>query len=144
MAGKSQRAAELLATLPQGVLVEFQEFFASLSGQRRDPDTGRYPPRPATAGYLLQLAEAIRLFTIRTAVDRELDVVASNSDGSPERRSFLLGLLGPGAREEIIDPGIEAITERLSVDGQLSADCVKARDRWYGKLVGERQEARRG
>ena len=55
----------------------------------------------------MQLAEAIRLFTIRTAVDRDLDVVATNSDGSASRRrSFLLSIMGSWcAGDQVLDPG---------------------------------------
>ena len=32
-------------------------------------------------------------------------------DGSTERRAFLLGRLGPGATEKVIDPGINVVTD---------------------------------
>ena len=114
------------------VVADFQSILAALTLLERLPD-GRYPNRnPAQASWLLPMAEAIRQTIITIAVDREIDVVATNSDGSPERRGFLLGRLGPGAVERVIDPGIDVVTERLSVDGVLSVDCGKAISRWYG------------
>ena len=76
----------------------------------------------------------IRQTIITIAIDRDIDVVATNSDGSPERRGFLLSRLGPGVTERVIDPGISVVTDRLSVDGELSIDCGKAIHRWYGKV----------
>ena len=96
---------------------------------------GRYPNRiEAQAAWLLPMAEAIRQTIITIAVDREIDVVATNSDGSPERRAFLLSRLGPGATERVIDPGISIVTDRLSVEGVLTDDCGKAISRWYGSV----------
>ena len=51
---------------------------------------------------------------IRDAVEGEYSVVATNSDGSEERREYLLGLLGADATEEVVDPGREVVTARLS------------------------------
>ena len=35
----------------------------------------------------------------------------------------------------MIDPGIEVVTERLTVDGTLDPDqCRKAIGRWYGRI----------
>ena len=63
-----------------------------------------------------------------------IDVIATNSDGSPARRAALLSRLGPGATETVIDPGFDIVTERLSnPDGPLSEQCVEARDRWYSR-----------
>ena len=114
------------------VAADFQSILAALLLLERLPN-GRYPNRnPAQASWLLPMAEAIRQTIITIAVDREIDVVATNSDGSPERRALLLGRLGPGATETVIDPGISAVTERLSVDGELSVDCRQAISRWFG------------
>ena len=142
-AGKSQRAAELLAELPQGVLADFQSLYAAILGLLRQPD-GRYPERLQTDAYALQMAELLRHTVIRSAREQELDVVATNSDGSPERRRFLLGLLGPGAREEVIDPGRAVVEANLSVNGVLSENCRSALQRWYARLNQDRAAARRG
>ena len=61
-------------------------------------------------------------------------MVTTNSDGSPERRALLLSRLGPGATERIIDPGLNIVTERLSVNGTLSDQCRGAIQRWYGRI----------
>ena len=116
------------------VVSDFQAVLAALILLERLPN-GRYPNRnPAQAAWLLPMAEAMRQTVITIATDREIDVVATNSDGSPERRAFLLSRLGPGATERVIDPGMNVVTQRLSVDGVLSDDCGNAIRRWYGSV----------
>ena len=112
---------------------DFQALLAAQLLLERQPD-GRYPNRnPAQASWLLPMVEAIRQTVITIATDREIDVVATNSSGDPERRGFLLSRLGPGATERVIDPGINVVTDRLAgPDGVLSEDCGKAIIRWYG------------
>ena len=65
---------------------------------------------------------------ITGAVDRDIIVIATNSDGDPARRSFLLGQLGKGATERIIDPGEDIVAARLSdpETGVLSPECNSA------------------
>ena len=62
---------------------------------------------------------------ITGAVARQIDVIATNSDGDPARREFLLGQLGPGATEQIVDPGEGIVGARLSdpETGILSPEC---------------------
>ena len=71
---------------------------------------------------------------VRAAQERGVDVVTTNSDGSPERRALLLSRLGPGATERVIDPGIDVVTRRLSVQGTLDPQCAQAIQRWHGRL----------
>ena len=112
-AGKSGRARALRRELgAAAVIADFTALFAALAGVERGPD-GRYPDR-GDGGGLLPLTELIRQTIIRRAVERELTVIATNSDGSPERRRYLLDLLGAGAREEVIDPGRDVVEARLS------------------------------
>ena len=134
-AGKSQEARRLLAaaSVPT-VAIDFQELLASLLLQRRNPETGRYPPRRPQDAYALPMAEYGRQALISGAIAQELDVVLTNSDGDTDRRNFLLGRLGPLATERVIDPGLEIVTERLSVQGTLDPDCAAAISRWYGRL----------
>ena len=115
------------------VVSDFQYIYAALIVQDRLP-SGRYPERnPAHAAYLLPLAEYVRQAVIRGASDMDLDVIATNSDGSPSRRAFMMSRLG-GATERIIDPGINIVTERLSrPDGTISEQCVEAMGRWYNR-----------
>ena len=133
--GKSQEARELLsvAVVPT-IMIEFQDLYAGLLGIRRDPETGRYPPRRPQDEYALPMAEYARQAIITGAIAQELDVVLTNSDGDADRRAFLLGRLGPTATERVIDPGIRIVTERLSVQGTLDPDCASAINRWYGRL----------
>ena len=133
--GKSQEARRLLAaaSVPT-ILIEFQDLYASVLGIRRNPETGRYPARRPQDAYALPMAEYLRQAAITGAIAQELDILLSNSDGDQQRRQFLLGRLGPTASERVIDPGIEIVTERLSVDGVLSDDCRSAIQRWHGRL----------
>ena len=113
---------------------DFQTLYAALLLLERLPD-GRYPQRlDSQAAWLIPLTEAIRQTIITFAGQRGIDVVATNSDGSPARRAHLLSRLGPGATETVIDPGLSVVTERLSdPDGTISQQCVEARDRWYSR-----------
>ena len=56
---------------------------------------------------------------IGAALDRGVDVVTTNSDGSPERRALLLSRLGPGAVERDNRPWTccRLYLNRLSVNG---------------------------
>ncbi len=131
--GKSatvRRERELLiAGGTPAIVVEFQAIYAALSGDEHDPDTGRYPDRDPD---LLPVTEYVRRAAITAATQRQIAVVASNSDGDPVRRSFLLSLLGLVAIEKIIDPGRAVVEARLAdADGALSEDCARAVNRWH-------------
>ena len=116
------------------VAADFQSLLAALTLLERQED-GRYPPRrESQASWLLPLTEYVRMAVIGAAQDRGVDVVSTNSDGSPERRALLLSRLGRGATERVIDPGIQIVTERLSVNGTLSDQCRDAIQRWHGRL----------
>ena len=133
--GKSAEARRVLeaATEPM-VAADFQTILAALTLLERGPD-GRFPPRrESQASWLLPLTEYIRMAVIGAAQERGVDVVTTNSDGSPERRAYLLSRLGPGATEVVIDPGIDVVTKRLSVDGTLSEQCRDAISRWSGRI----------
>ena len=134
-AGKSAAARELLAVaVVPTIMIEFQTLYAGLLGIERDPETGRFPPRRPQDAFALPIAEYGRQALITGALAQDLDIVLSSSDGDPERRAFLLGRLGPAASERVIDPGIEVVTKRLSVQGTLDPDCFAAIQRWYGRL----------
>ena len=135
-AGKTQEAHRLVEELRgHGVVVDFQAIYAMLLGLERMAN-GRYPARRAQDAYALALAEYTRRAIILGAIEQEIDVIATNSDGNPERRLFLLGLLGPGSREVVLDPGIDVVTQRLSnPDGTLDEMCVQAMGRWYNRRV---------
>ena len=116
------------------VAADFQSILATLTLLERGTD-GRYPPRrDSQASWLLPLTEYLRQTVIGAAQERGVDVVATNSDGSPERRALLLSRLGPGAVEQVIDPGLNIVTQRLSVDGTLSDQCRDAIQRWHGRI----------
>ena len=144
--GKSALAREILVTLARpGAVIDFQEIYAMLAGIQRDPITGRYPPRLPENDFLLPLAEYIRRAAMTAALVQDLDIVVTNSDGDPTRRAFLLSLLSPGSREQVLDPGITVVTRHLTLPGETepSRQCKDAMQRWYGRLIRERQEARR-
>ena len=134
-AGKTAEAKRLLeASTEPMVAADFQTLLAALTLLERQPD-GRYPPRrESQAAWLLPLTEYLRMAIIGAAQERGVDVVTTNSDGSPERRALLLSRLGPGATEIVVDPGIQVVTERLSVDGTLDDMCREAIQRYYGRL----------
>ena len=133
-AGKSAMAKRLLENLGQpGVIVDFQAIYAALLLLDRDSD-GRYPERQGRDSHLLPLAEYSRRAAITGAMDRQLFAIVTNSDGDADRRRTLLGLLGAGAVEQIVDPGREVVTQRLSTGGQLSIQCTQAIQRWFGRL----------
>ena len=116
------------------VAADFQTILAALTLIERGPN-GRFPPRrEAQASWLLPLTEYLRMTIIGAAQARGVDVVSTNSDGSPDRRALLLSRLGPGATELVVDPGIEIVTERLSVNGTLDPQCKAAIERWGGRL----------
>ena len=113
------------------VIADFQALYAALTGDVRGPD-GRYPLRDDR---LLPLVEYTRRAAVTGAVNREVDVIATNSDGSDARRAFLLEQLGAGATERIVDPGRAVVAARLAdaSTGELSSECEGAISRWYGR-----------
>lgn len=135
-AGKTSAALEVLETsnVP-ALLIDFQSLYAALLGIERGAD-GRYPERQGRHSYALTSAEYLRRAAITGSLAREVFPIVTNSDGSPTGRRELLGLLGAGATEQIIDPGIQVVTERLSVNGVLSQQCADAINRYYGRLNG--------
>ena len=132
-AGKSAVAREALIAHPgPAVAADFQSLVVALLLLERGAN-GRYPIRPE---WVLPLAEYTRRAVITGAQNRDIFTVATNSDGSPGRRQQLLGLLGDGAREKIIDPGREVVAARLAdaATDELSDECDQAINRWYGGL----------
>ena len=113
------------------VIADFQALYAALTGNTRGPD-GRYPLRDER---LLPLVEYTRRAVVTGAVNREVEVLATNSDGNPARRAFLLEQLGAGATERIVDPGRAVVAARLAdaETGELSSECDGAISRWYGR-----------
>ena len=133
-AGKSQEARRLLAASSEPtILVEFQEIYATILGIERLP-SGRYPEREEKDSFGIPLTTEIRLGILAAAKAQQVAVIMTNSDGSPERRALLLSRLGPGATEIVVDPGIDVVTQRLSVNGTLSDQCRDAIQRWHGRL----------
>ena len=132
-AGKSTTARKARDEMSgPAVIADFTAIHNALTMAQRGPD-GRFPDR--TDRDLLPLAETIRQDVIRTAVERDIGVVATNSDGDARRRQYLLRLLGPGAGETVIDPGRDVVRERLAdpVTGVMSDECGVAFDRWYAR-----------
>ena len=132
--GKSALAAGELqerAGGPPTIIVDFQLIYATLAGAVRGPD-GTFPLRDPA---LLPVTEYVRRAAITGAVQRGIDVVATNSDGDTSRRQQLLALLGAGAVERIIDPGRTVVQQRLAEPtGALSPECTSAINRWYDRL----------
>ena len=131
-AAKSALARRLLAESSDlAAIADFQLVYRALTDVERGRD-GRYPLRDDR---LLPLTEYIRRTIITGAVTRDIAVIATNSDGDPARRAFLLDQLGPGATERIVDPGRAIVAARLSdpETGELSSECDSAIGRWYSR-----------
>ena len=131
-ASKSALARRLLAESTElAAIADFQLVYRALTDIERGRD-GRYPLRDDR---LLPLTEYVRRAIITGATDRDITVIATNSDGDPARRSFLLAQLGKGATERIVDPGEDIVAARLSdpETGILSPECSSAIGRWYGR-----------
>ena len=130
--GKSQRVRELLQESETDTIVsDFQSTYASIRQEVRDPVSHKYPERDER---YVPAAEYIRRATITYGVSNGYRVIVTNSDGDPDRRGFLLDLLGDGAEEQIIDPGEAVATARLAeADGVPSEACNKALQRWYSR-----------
>ena len=131
-AAKSALARRLLAESTElAAIADFQLVYRALTDVERGRD-GRYPLRDER---LLPLTEYVRRAIITGAVNRDIAVIATNSDGDPERRAFLLGQLGAGAVERIVDPGRNIVEARLSdpETGVLSSECDSAIGRWYSR-----------
>ena len=133
-AGKSRLARELLAQVQgQGAIIDFQAVYSAMLLLRRRDD-GRFPERDPADAHLLALAEYTRKAMLSGAREMDIEVIMTNSDGSPQRREYLRGLLGPGAVETVLDPGKDVVVERLKVNGVLSQQCGQAIDRWFSRL----------
>ena len=131
-AAKSALARRLLAESTElAAIADFQLVYRALTDVERGRD-GRYPLRDER---LLPLTEYVRRAIITGAVNRDIAVIATNSDGDPARRAFLLGQLGAGAVERIVDPGRNIVEARLSdpETGVLSSECDSAIGRWYSR-----------
>ena len=130
-AGKSQVARDLLreATEPT-IQADFTAIAIALLGLERGRG-GKYPIRP---DWVLPITEYVRQSVLTGANSRGILIVATTSDGSPERRKALLSRLGPGSVERVIDPGENVVRARLSdEDGALSGECSRAIARWYSR-----------
>ena len=133
-AGKSNLARDLLSQVQgQGAIIDFQALYSAALLLRRRDD-GRYPERDPADAHLLALAEYTRKAMITAALLMDIEIIATNSSGSPQRREYLLGLLGPGAFEVVLDPGRAIVEERLSINGVLSQQCRDGINRWFGAL----------
>ena len=131
-AGKSQKARSLLErSSGPTIAADFQSIVAALLLQERDSE-GKYPLRPE---WILPLTEFTRRSVITGARRAGIDIVATNSDGDPTRRAFLLSELGEDAEERIILVSEAEAQERLrNRQGVLIPACVQATDRWFRRF----------
>ena len=136
--GKSQRARVLIAELRNAGLQPFaadvQSILAALLLLERLPD-GRYPERLDDQQYALTMVEYLRTTLIRQALENDQPVIVTISEppGRP-RYTALFALFGGQAKEEVVDPGIGVIVERLTLPGatEPSQQCIEAASRYYG------------
>ena len=132
-ASKSALARQILEEQPGlAAVADIQAIVVALQLLQRLAD-GRYPVRNPE---ILPLAEYVRRSILTAARERGIFTISTNSDGDAARRAFLLNLLGPGAVERVVDPGIDIVRARLAdpVTGDLGDDCNQAINRWYGRL----------
>ena len=130
-AGKSEAARLALAErLGPSVILEFQTFYAAMLGIERLPN-GRFPERLPQHEYILPQVEYVRRAAITGASNRGLFAIVTNSDSRADRRATLLQLIGDGAQERVIDPGLETVRSRLAGPDGLSRQCEEAIGRWY-------------
>ena len=132
--GKTQEALKRLGH--NKILADFTAQFNAIRGVRRDPSSGRFPVRGQAESGFLPLTEQMRREVIRRGRRHGFSVITTNSNGDPAFRRRLLELLGPGAREIILDPGREEVVERLKdkATGILDPECEKAANRWYSRI----------
>ena len=132
--GKTQEARRLLrAANAPTVVLDFQAILSALLLLERDAN-GRYPPRLASDSHALPVAEYMRQSGMTAASGQQVDTIVTNSDGNADRRAFLLGRMGPGAAEVVIDPGIDVVVQRLSGPEGLTDQCGQAIQRWYSRV----------
>ena len=112
---------------------DFQAILSALLLLERDAN-GRYPPRLASDSHALPVAEYKRQSGMTAASGQQVDTIVTNSDGNADRRAFLLGRMGPGAAEVVIDPGIDVVVQRLSGPEGLTDQCGQAIQRWYSRV----------
>lgn len=145
-ANKSERARELLEVASEPtVAADFTSLFNAVRLIERGPG-GSFPERTAADEVYLPIAEAMRREVIRQGQRRGLSVVVTNSDGDLDRRRELAALLGDAELEdieEVLDPGEDVVTARLSNrrTGKLGRACRSAIGRWYDRLprIGRRR-----
>ena len=120
-AGKTAAArAALQEHAGPAVVADFQQLYSAILLLERQED-GRYPERNPADAHALSMAEFLRRRIITAAVERDVYAITTNSDSDPDRREALLEILGPESTEQVIDPGIDVVEERLSVAGFLSS-----------------------
>ena len=133
--GKSQLArSELDDADGPAIIADFTSLFNAIRGIERGPD-GKFPVRTEADKVYLPIVEYLRRVTISTALERQIKIIGTNSDGDENRRKTLLTALGPAAKEQVIDPGESTVKARLAdeITGNLSIECSSAVSRWYGR-----------
>ena len=161
--GKSAVVRDMLEAGEVQVAADVTALWAALSGARRDPETGRYPPRRPEdpALHAARVAQAaVASFALREGYD--VAVTSSRPDQVDRWETLVRERDGarfavrtvepPGGVDEVIsrlavegEPGVDdfevEITRRgvRPVRGRISSECRKAIERWYGRrTVGSR------
>ena len=132
--GKSQVAAEMLASGQADLFADVTALWAALRGFERDPVTGKYPVRrdddPA-----LELARYLQATAVRQGLREGIGVVVTTSrHGQIERWRVLAVEADTTLDVTTVDPGYDVVRGRLAdpVTGTLSPECSAAIGRWYG------------
>lgn len=142
--GKSGEAKRMLDGGGADVLADFTATYAALTAVERGDD-GRYPVRE-TSDTRIPITAAIVTAIERQALERGLRVVRTTSSSSETviaAAKALADRYGADYHEQTIDPGLDEAADRLRIDGELSDECAKALDRWYGLDDGTRAKLAR-
>lgn len=126
--GKSQYVHD---ALEDGQLVaDVTLLWAALRGLERDSN-GRFPIRRSDDP-ALHVARRLKALTVRIAQQETIGGFVTTSSSSAEATQRLIEQGAASSGIVTIDPGRRVVAARLAIDGELSAPCSRALERWYG------------
>ena len=117
---------------PGDVLADFTLIYAAIANVRRNPDTGRFPPRES-GDPRLALAQLVKIAVIREAASRGLEGWTTTSSSEPEAVERLREF-GATGRVVTVDPGEAVVLRRLAeytAEEGGDSECQNAIRRWY-------------
>lgn len=129
--GKSRWIRDQLSDRPRLILIDYTRIFAAVTGEERDPETGRYPIRQTGDPRLAFAAAVFYQAVERAAFTGREGFVTTAKPESIDR----LKEIGNTNRVRIIDPG-EAVARQNLDDlyrdlGYTPDECTGALAGWY-------------